>query len=237
MQQRHAGQERVETLPHEGTALAPSPLRRADCLCSLPLGEILKKAPEDASQEVGPFEPREMSNLGKLNIAGRRDDLGEVTGHSGRTRIALTMHDQRGYPQVGKLIGQRTALYKVIGIVAKELVDPEIDVQAADKQLPDQPSRMCVVSDVGGPGQFTVGPFGLIKFGPLRGREAYSQVGELVLFIRTEQRRSIGTVLSVPGSVNARPREVDQRACLGGMCETIGKSQRGSPGMPQHYPL
>jgi len=141
-------------------------LRRAACLCSLPLGEILKKAPEDASQEVGPFEPREMSNLGKLNIAGRRDDLGELTGHSGRTRIALTMHDQRGYPQVGKLLGQRTALYKVIGIVAKELVDPEIDMQAADKQLPDQLSRMCVVSDVGGPGQFTVGPFGLVKFGP-----------------------------------------------------------------------
>jgi hypothetical protein len=121
-----------------------------------------------------------MSNVGKLNIAGRWDDLGELPGHPGRARIALTMHDQRGYPQVGKLRGQRIALRKVIGIVAEELIDLEIDVHAGDKQLPGQLSCMPAVSDVGGPGQLTVGPLDLVIFGPpalWRGVLAGWQVG------------------------------------------------------------
>ena len=92
------------------------PLGRADCH-SLPLGETFKKAPEGAPQEVGLFEPRQVAHLRKLNIAGRRDDLSELPGDSGGARIALTMHNQRGDPQRGKLFGQRTALRKALGIV------------------------------------------------------------------------------------------------------------------------
>src|SRR5262249_26473725 len=104
----------------------------------------------------------------KFNIAGRRDDLGELTGHSGRTGIAFTMHDQHGDSQAGKLRGQRTAPRKVIGIVAEELIDPEIDVQAGDKQPPGQLPCTPAVSDVRGPGELTVGPLDLVIVGPLR---------------------------------------------------------------------
>ncbi len=178
-----------------------------------------------------------MSNPGKLNIAGRRDDFSELPGDSSRTRITLTMHDQRGYPQGGKLLGQGVLLHEVICIVAKELVDLEIDVQAIDKQLPGQLLRTPLVSDVSGPRQFTVRSLNRIKFGFLGGGEARSQVSELALFIRTEQRRSIGAILSMPGSINARPGEVDQRAYPGGMCKSISKRQCSSPGMPQDDPL
>src|SRR5215471_21189243 len=177
---------------------------------SLPLGEMRKKVPEDTPKEVGPFQPWEMPNLGKLNIACKRNDLSQLTGHSGRTRIVLTMHHQRGYPQVGKLLRQGALLREVIRIVSKELIDLEIDVLAIDKQLPGQCTRTPLVSDVSGPGKFTVGLLDRVKFGSPCSREPCSQVGELALFIRTEQRRSIGAVLNVPGSVNTRPREVDQ---------------------------
>ncbi len=183
------------------------------------------------------FYPGEMSNVWKLDVAGRRDDLSELPGDSGRARIALTMHDQRGDPQGGKPPRQRSLLRKVISIVAKELIDQEIDMQAIDKQLPGQFSRMPAVNDVSGPGQFAVRPLDLDIFGSLHGRETCPQVGELALFIRTEQCRSIGAIFSVPGSINARPGEVDQRTYSGRMCESIGKSECGSPGMPQHNPL
>jgi len=90
-----------------------------------------------------------MSNVGKLNVAGRRDDLSELPGHSGRARITLPMNDQRGYPQGGKLLGQRALLRKVIRIVSKYLIDLEIDVKTIDKQLPSQFSRTPAVGDVG----------------------------------------------------------------------------------------
>src|SRR5260370_1956010 len=147
------------------------------------------------------------------------------------------MHNQRGDPQRGKLFGQRTALRKVLGIVDKELIDLEIDVQAIDQQLPSQFSHVCVVSDVRGPGQLAVGPFDFVKFGPLRGSETCSQVSKLAQFIRMKQCRSIGTVLSAPGSVNAYPGKIHHCPCSGSMCEAIGQSERGSPGMPQDDPL
>jgi len=90
------------------------------------------------------------------------------------------MHDQGRYPQVGKLRGQRTALRKVIGIVAEELIDLEIDVQVGDKQLSGQLSCMPAVRNVRGPGELAVGPLDLVIVGPpalWRGVLAGRQVG------------------------------------------------------------
>src|SRR5258708_36564787 len=105
------------------------------------------------------------------------------------------MHNQRGDPQRGTLSKQRTALRKVLGIVAKELIDLEIDVQAIDQQLPSQFSHVCVVSDVRGPGQLAVAPFDFVKSGPLRGSETCSQAGKLAQLTRMNQCRSIGPCL------------------------------------------
>ena len=235
MRQRQAGQKYVETLPHVEHSLSP-PLRRAVCP-SLPLRETFKKAPEDVPQGVGVFEPRQVAHLGKLDIAGRRDDLGELQGDPGRTRIALPMHNQRGSPQSGELLGQRPALGKVLGSVAEELIDLEIDVQAIDQQLLNQLPRSPAVSDVGGPGQLAVGPLDFVKLGPLRGSETCSQVSQVAQVIGMKQCRPIGTVLRAPVGVNARPGQIQHRPNTGGMGEAIGQGKRGSPGMPQDDPL
>ncbi len=183
------------------------------------------------------FYPGEVSNAWKLDVTSGRDDLGELPGNTGRPRVTLPVDDQRGNPQGGKLLGQGALLCEAIGVVAKQFIDLEIDVQATDEQLPSQLPRVCAVSDVSGPDQFAVRPLDLIKCCPLCDGETCLQVSELALFIRTEHRRSIGAILGVSGSVNARPGEVDQRAYAGGMCKSISKCQCGSPGMPQDDPL
>ena len=74
-----------------------------------------------------------------------------MSGDAGRTWVTLPVDDQRGDQQGGKLLRQGALLGEAIRVVAKELIDLEIDVEAMDEQLPSQFPRVWAVSDVSGP--------------------------------------------------------------------------------------
>jgi hypothetical protein len=100
-----------------------------------PLRELLKKWPKNASQEVWPFDPWQVPNVGQLHVTSGRYALSKVSSHSSWTRITCSMNDERRDLQRGNLFNHGRLLNEVSGIFPENPIDLEIDMQTIHKKL------------------------------------------------------------------------------------------------------